>query len=118
MLPAIAVARGLPDDPVARTASAMGGQRMLDRITAIAWVGAAEVVTPERTLRLGMRTRVEPFVRARSDSWIIKEGTAATRSLIIEPDGGWGQAPRRASRPAAGQLRNGSDRSPERRQLY
>ncbi|MGH6616947.1 hypothetical protein, partial [Sphingomonas sp.] len=33
--------------------------------------------------------RVEPFVRARSDSWIIKEGTAATRSLIIEPDGGW-----------------------------
>lgn len=89
MLPAIAMARGASGDPVARTAAAMGGQRLLDRIAAIGWVGAAEVVTPERTLRLGMRTRIEPFVRMRSDSWVMKEGTAATRSLIIEPDGGW-----------------------------
>ncbi len=36
-----------------------------------------------------METRVEPFVRARSDSWVMAEGVAKARSLIIEPTGGW-----------------------------
>ncbi|MGY4397869.1 hypothetical protein ACVWZA_003066 [Sphingomonas sp. UYAg733] len=101
MLPAAAIGRGATIDPVARTAAAMGGQRLLDRVAAIGWVGGAEVVTPEKTLRLGIETRVEPFVRAHSNSWIMAEGVAKTRSLIIEPTGGWTERDgKRAALPA------------------
>ncbi|QNA84122.1 hypothetical protein G4G27_09080 [Sphingomonas sp. So64.6b] len=89
LLPAAAIGRGAIVDPVARTAAAMGGQHLLDRVAAIGWLGAAEVVTPEKTLRLGVETRIEPFVRARSNSWVMTEGVAKARSLIIEPTGGW-----------------------------
>ncbi|MES2055526.1 MAG: hypothetical protein V4564_06300 [Pseudomonadota bacterium] len=74
---------------MARAAAAMGGQHLLDRAAAIGWVGAAEVATPERTVRLGIRARLEPFGRVRSESWMMNEGTPTTRTMIIEPDGGW-----------------------------
>ena len=67
----------------------MGGAALLSRVRSIGWLGAAEVVTPERTLRLGIRTRVEPFVRASSTSWIMSEGVAKARTLMIEPDAGY-----------------------------
>ena len=59
------------------------------RLRAIGWAGGAEVNADGRTLRLGIDTRVEPFRRARSRSWLLEAGQASARTLVIEPDRGW-----------------------------
>lgn len=51
------------------------------------WMGTARVFAPGRTLDLGIRTEVEPFRRARSESWLQSEGPGKARTLIVEPDG-------------------------------
>jgi hypothetical protein len=71
-------------DPIARARAAMGGSELLGRVSAIGWSGSARVVTGGRTLELGVETRVEPFVRARSDSWLIDEGRVEKRTMMIE----------------------------------
>lgn len=58
-------------------------------VEAISWKGAATIHAGDRTIEIGISTRVAPFASARSDSWLVSEGPAATRSLIIEPDRGW-----------------------------
>lgn len=58
-------------------------------IAAIGWLGRATVAAGERTLLLAVETRVEPFRRARSTSWLIEAGPASARTLVIEPHGGW-----------------------------
>ena len=42
-----------------------------------------------RVLQLSVRTRVEPFRRVRSTSWLTSKGEATARTLVIEPDDGW-----------------------------
>lgn len=86
MVPAVPQRR---DDPVARAERGLGGRALIDRVRAISWTGTAEVNLPERTLVLGVETRIEPFVRARSTSWIKAEGKATARALVIEPDAGY-----------------------------
>jgi len=71
-------------DPVTRARTAMGGAALLGRITAIGWTGTARVVTAGNMLTLGVETRVEPFVRARSDSWLIDDGRTDKRTLMVE----------------------------------
>lgn len=58
-------------------------------VTAIGWTGRASVQAGERTLQLMVRTRVEPFRRARSTSWLVAAGPASARTMVIEPEGGW-----------------------------
>lgn len=82
-LPAAARTRAFVD-PVARARAAMGGADLLARIRAIGWTGTAKVVAGGRTLELGVETRVEPFIRARSDSWLIDEGRVEKRTMMIE----------------------------------
>lgn len=77
------------DDAVARAERALGGRARIDRVRALSWTGTAEVALPDRILTLGVETRVEPFVRARSTSWIKAEGKAKARTLVIEPDDGY-----------------------------
>jgi hypothetical protein len=71
-------------DPVTRARTAMGGGVLLSRITAIGWTGTARVVTAGNTLTLGVETRVEPFIRARSDTWLIDDGRADKRTVMVE----------------------------------
>ena len=59
------------------------------RVKAVAWTGEATVFEGARVFSLGIRTRVEPFVRARSTSWLKQAGEADARTLVIEPDDGW-----------------------------
>lgn len=59
------------------------------RVVAVGWRGSATVTTPDRTLDLAVETRVEPFRRARSRSWITAQGEASARTLVIEPGDGW-----------------------------
>ena len=59
------------------------------QVKAIGWSGSAMVFDGPRVIELGVRTRVEPFVRARSISWLTREGEASARTLVIEPADGW-----------------------------
>ena len=84
------------DQLLARVLEAAGGAALLKRVKALNWTGHAQVFleasadAPARTIDLGVRTRVEPFVRARSETWL--SGKPETlRALIIEPDGGFAE---------------------------
>lgn len=55
----------------------------------MSWRGRATVVAGERLLDLTVQTRIEPFARARSTSWITRDGEASARTLVIEPETGW-----------------------------
>lgn len=59
------------------------------RVRALRWTGSARIFVGEDQIDIGLSTRVEPFVRSRSDTWLISDGPGKPRSLIIEPDGGW-----------------------------
>ena len=65
----------------------MGGRAVLSRVKALRWTGQARVESGGRTLEIDVSTRIEPFVRARSETRLAGSGDA--RTLIIEPDGGW-----------------------------
>ena len=59
------------------------------RVEAIAWRGYARVFQGDTVLDLTICTRVEPFRRAGSTSWITNKGKATARTLVIEPTDGW-----------------------------
>jgi hypothetical protein len=64
-------------------------------VKALGWTGSAEIGNGDKTIRIGVRTRIEPFVRARSETWLIGAAPPAPeeiRTLIVEPDGGWSEA--------------------------
>ncbi|MDG2532298.1 hypothetical protein P6144_01440 [Sphingomonas sp. HITSZ_GF] len=56
---------------------------------ALEWDALGEIPTERGIMRRTFRTRVEPFVRARSTSWLEGEAPASARMTIIEPDGAW-----------------------------
>jgi hypothetical protein len=88
-LPIAAKAAGAPgDDLLARALKAAGGRERLSRVKALHWTGTAQVELPGKSLRLEVETRVEPFVRARTRSWLVGKPETA-RTLVIEPDGGF-----------------------------
>jgi len=88
-LPIAAKAGDLPGDGLlTRALKAAGGRDKLSRVKALRWTGSAQVELPGKSLRLEVETRVEPFVRARTRSWL--EGKPETaRTLVIEPDAGF-----------------------------
>jgi hypothetical protein len=53
------------------------------------WTGTAHVQAGEQSLAIGVSTHVVPFRSARSDNWLLSEGTGSKRAMIIEPSGGW-----------------------------
>lgn len=67
----------------------MGGSAVLARVRAVGWTGTARVSTPGRTLELGVETRIEPFIRARSDTWLLEEGRVEKRTMMIEGKDGF-----------------------------
>ena len=74
-------------DPVSRARTAMGGAALLRRVKAIGWSGSAKVFTAGQVNDLRVETRIEPFVRARSDSWLAGEDRSARRILMVEGHG-------------------------------
>lgn len=70
-------------DPVARARAAMGGEA-LARVRAIGWSGSARRFAPGRAIDLQVETRIEPFLRARSDSWLASDDRSAKRTLMVE----------------------------------
>lgn len=62
----------------------MGGAALLARVRAIGWTGTARMASGGHVLDLGIETRIEPFVRARSESWLIDDGRAEKRTIMVE----------------------------------
>jgi hypothetical protein len=88
LLPIAARASVFPaPDLLDRAIEAMGGRTLLSRVKALRWTGTATIEAAGRTLEIEVSTRVEPFVRARSETRLA--GTKDVRTLIIEPDSGW-----------------------------
>lgn len=89
-LPVAAQARGWgEEDVLTRAIAARGGRALLTRVKALNWTGEAKiVVAADRTITVGVKSRVEPFVRSHSEYW--QPGQAdSTRIMAIEPDTGW-----------------------------
>jgi hypothetical protein len=86
-LPFAAHATGTRTDLLERALKAAGGRARLSRVKALTWNGNAQVFAGDRTLKIEVATRVEPFKRARSETALA--GTTDKRVLIIEPDGGF-----------------------------
>jgi hypothetical protein len=95
--PVAAKARGFGGgkDLLSQAIDAAGGRPLLSRVKALNWTAHAQVFLGDkapnpgaRIIELGVRTRVEPFVRARSETWLAGKPETA-RTLIIEPDGGF-----------------------------
>jgi predicted small secreted protein len=66
-----------------------GGLDALGRVRALHWTGEATVFAGDRRIELGVDTRIEPFLRAKSDTWLRDQGRATLRTLEVLPDGGW-----------------------------
>lgn len=75
--------------PAAQPPAAQPPAAQPSELRALHWTGTAEVYPPGRTLRLGVETSLTPFASARSDTWLIEQGRASLRSLIVTPNGGW-----------------------------
>ena len=85
----LAIAARSPASVLDRAIRRAGGGAALRQARALKWQGEATIHAGERRIDIGVSTHVIPFVSARSDSWLLSEGQAKTRSLIIEPQGGW-----------------------------
>jgi hypothetical protein len=58
-------------------------------VSSLAWTGIGKVFPAGQVLELGVSTSVVPFVSARSETWQLEKGRSTTRTMIIEPEGGW-----------------------------
>ncbi|WP_404369772.1 hypothetical protein AB5I39_00150 [Sphingomonas sp. MMS24-J45] len=83
-----AAARGRTD-AVARALAAAGGEATLRRVRAISWIGTMRMLLGGVAVDLAVEARIEPFGRARFESWLPSDGRATRRTVMIERDGGF-----------------------------
>jgi hypothetical protein len=80
---------GSDGDTLARAFAAAGGRERLARVRAFAWTGTARMMLGAVPVDLQVESRIEPFARARADSWLTSETRDAARTVMIERDGGF-----------------------------
>jgi hypothetical protein len=73
-------------DAVSRAMTAAGGEAVLRRVLAVAWRGTARMMLGKVPVDLNVETRIEPFVRGRSDTWLEREGRSTIRTVMVERD--------------------------------
>ncbi|MEG3175003.1 hypothetical protein U1872_02085 [Sphingomonas sp. RB3P16] len=83
---ALAAAPARRAEPVSRALAAAGGRDLLTRVRVLSWSGRARMLLGSVPVELMVETRIEPFARARSDSWLVTEGREAARSVMVERD--------------------------------
>jgi hypothetical protein len=72
-----------------RAIAAAGGRRALLRARVLRWTGTAVIHDGARSIRIGVDTLCEPFARAVSKSWLLSDGPAKSRTMILKPGGAW-----------------------------
>jgi hypothetical protein len=91
-LPLLGLAARAPDPAgvlLDRAIARAGGREALSNARVLRWTGEATVQAGDRRIEIGVDTMVEPFVRARSKSWLKSDGPEKSRTLILEPGQGW-----------------------------
>lgn len=78
------------DDTVEHAIKARGGRELLARVKALSWTGTAHISGGVRMIDLTLRSHVEPFSNARTDSWLTTD-TSSLRSMLLTPQGGYVQ---------------------------
>lgn len=66
----------------------MGGVDAINRSRVLAWTGHARIHADRRNIDIGVESVVEPFVYARSDTWLLSQGRGSMRSLEIDGHSG------------------------------
>lgn len=66
----------------------LGDRRTLEKIRLLSWQGEALVHAGGQDIRIGVSTMVVPFIAARSSSWPLSQGRAATRTMVLDTGGG------------------------------
>jgi hypothetical protein len=66
--------------------AAAGGEAALRRVRAVAWSGTVRMMLGKVPVDLNVETRVEPFVRSRSDTWLASDGRSTIRTVMVERD--------------------------------
>lgn len=88
MLPLAPAAAFAGDKLLRRAIRRAGGRKVLSRVRLLSWEGEATVFDGDRRIELGVSTIVAPFVSARSTSWLLSQGKASARTMIITETGG------------------------------
>ena len=65
-----------------------GGLEELSRARTLHWSGTAIIHGDRGDIAIRVRTRLEPFVSARSESWLRDEDASKARVMILEREGG------------------------------
>jgi len=76
------------DSLLRRAIRRAGGRKVLRRVRLLSWDGEATVFDGDRRIELGVSTIVAPFASARSTSWLLSQGKASARTMIISDTGG------------------------------
>lgn len=69
--------------------AAAGGEATLRRVRAISWIGTMRMLLGGVAVDLAVEARIEPFARARFESWLPSDGRGTRRTVMIERDGGF-----------------------------
>lgn len=69
--------------------AAAGGEAVLRRVRAVSWSGTARTLLGRIPVDLNVETRIEPFVRSRTDTWLASAGRSTMRTVMIERDSGF-----------------------------
>lgn len=84
-----AVARRPADPMLTLAIEQAGGEERLAEARILTWRGTAKIRDGEQVVEIGIETRVRPFERARTVSWLLSEGREAARVMTIEGKRGW-----------------------------
>ena len=88
MLPLARLEAFAGDSLLRRAIRRAGGRKVLSRVRLLSWEGEATVFDGDRRIELGISTIVAPFASARSTSWLLSQGQASARTMVITETGG------------------------------
>jgi hypothetical protein len=85
----VASAQPVRDPLLERAVARAGGAAALARVRALSWQGRATIHAGDNVIEIGASTRVIPFRSAHSRTWLLSQGPASSRALIIDGAQGW-----------------------------
>jgi hypothetical protein len=72
------------DRLLARAIEAAGGETALARVRSLHWTGQARIHDGAQVVEIGVDTTVVPFRSARSETWLLSQGPASRRAMVLD----------------------------------